>query len=176
MKKTLFTVCAILTVCTVVFLACKKSDDKYNNDGTHRQVTYASASTASSGGSGNNPNPNNNPSSSGYTTTGTSTTTTSYGSFNDGTSHNFTGSSACGSATMTGTYSGGSITITFAAAPTPGVYTLVGSAPGASQAVMQAFGSTCTGSITVSGSSQVTVTFTSVYYNTTNITGSLKCM
>ncbi|MGZ3902181.1 MAG: hypothetical protein ACXVC6_00705 [Bacteroidia bacterium] len=177
MKKTLFTVCAILTVCTVVFLACKKSDDKYNNDGTHRQVTYASQSTASSGGSGGNPNPNNNPSSSGYTTTGTSTTTTtSYGSFSDGTSHTFTGSTPCGSATMTGTYSGGTITITFASVPTAGTYSLVSSAPGASQAVMSAFGSSCTGSITVSGTSQITVTFTSVYYNTTNITGSLKCM
>ncbi|MGZ3862587.1 MAG: hypothetical protein ACXVPN_02265 [Bacteroidia bacterium] len=169
MKKTLFTVCAILTVCTVIFLACSKDETK-----DAKKVSYASQTNY---GSGNNPNPNNNPSSSGYTTTGTSTTTTtSYGTFNDGTTHTFTGSTACGSATMTGTYSGGTISINFASVPTAGVYSLVGSAPGAGQAVMYAFGSTCTGSITVSGSSQITVTFTSVYYNTTNITGSLKCM
>lgn len=168
MKKTLFTVCAILTVCTVIFLACSKDETKDS-----KKVSYASQTNY---GSGNNPNPNNNPSSSGYTTGTNTTTTTNYGSFSDGTSHTFTGSTACGSATMTGTYAGGTIVITFPAVPTAGVYSLVPSAPAASQAVMQAFGSTCTGSITVSGTSQITVTFTSVYYNTTNITGSLKCM
>ena len=173
MKKTIFTVCSILTVCTIVFLACTKDDNGKT------QVSYASQSSY---GSGNNPNPNNLPSSSGYSTAGTtgstttSTTTTTYGSFNDGTSHTFTGSTACGSATMVGTYSGGTISITFPSAPTAGTYSLVASGPTAGQAVMSAFGSTCTGSITVSGTTSVTVTFTSVYFNTTNITGSLKCM
>jgi len=169
MKKTLFTICSVLTVSAVIFLACSKDETK-----DAKKVSYASQSNY---GSGNNPNPNNNPSSSGYTTTGTTTTTTtSYGSFSDGTSHTFTGSTACGSATITGTYSGGTISVAFAAAPTAGTYALVPSAPGASQAVMTAFGSTCTGTVTVTGTSPVTVTFTSVYYNTTNITGSLKCM
>lgn len=169
MKKTIFTICSVITVCLVIVAACKKDDN-----GDH-QVSYASQPHYGTGG---NPNPNGNPTSTGAVATTTGTVAPTYGSFNDGTNHTFTASTACGSATMTGTYSGGTVILSFSAPPTAGTYTLVTSGAGPGQLVMTCFGGNCTagGIVTVSGTTPVTATFTSVFFNTTNITGSLKCM
>jgi len=64
MKKTIFTVCSVVALCAVVFLACTKEDNG------NKQVSYSSQPGY---GGGNNPNPNNYPSSSGTTTTPTNT-------------------------------------------------------------------------------------------------------
>ncbi len=170
MKKTIFTICSIITVCALVIMACKKDDD------SAKKVSYANQTTYGTGG---NPNPNGLPSTTAVaTTSSTGTVAPTYGSFNDGTTKTFTSSTACGSATMQGTYSGGTVILQFPAPPTAGTYTLVTSGAVGNQVVMIAFGATCNagGIITVTGTTPVTAAFTTVFFNTTTITGSLKCM
>ncbi len=148
-------------------MACKKEDD------SAKKVSYANQPSYGTGG---NPNPNGLPSS-GSVVTPTVVVTTTYGTFNDGTTKTFTASDPCGSATMKGTYSGGTVTLSFSAPPTAGTYTTVQSGAVGNQVVMSCFGGLVTsgGIITVTGTTPVTATFTSIFFNTTSITGSLKC-
>lgn len=77
MKKTVFTICSVLTVCAIIIMSCEKSDDP-----NMKKVYYNTQSGYSTGG---NPNPNGTPStsssgvatSSGTSSSGTATTGTS---------------------------------------------------------------------------------------------------
>lgn len=180
MKKTIFTVFSVAALTVAILFACKKEDDT----GTHK-TNYSSLSGV---GTGSNPNPNNNPSSTtggvttsstGVSTSTTGTTSTTYGSINDGTSYTFTSSTSCSAAMWTGGTSGGSLILSFSAAPTSGTYTTVQTGATSGQVVVTWKGGNALngGTVTVSASgSKYTATLTSVMWGTTTLTGSLTCM
>jgi CDGSH-type Zn-finger protein len=173
MKKTLFTVCSILTVCTVIFLACTKSDDKYNNDGTHRQVTYSGQSTASSGGSGGNPNPNNNPSSSGITPTNTVVACTKSLTFDaapcTGVVSNILGSTVSLSAGCSGAVS---ISFPGSGSPASGTYVIVTGPVGSGQCNFSNGGSFASGgSVTITTGSSNKAAFSGIVCGTHTLSG-----
>ena len=181
MKKTVFTISSIIALCSMIFLACNKEDN------TSTKVTYANQPGVGSGG---NPNPNSNPSSSGFSTAGTTggttssttggtTTTTGYGSLTDnGSNFTFTTSSACGSPTMTGTSSDGTLQLSFMAAPTPGTYNCVSSCSVSTDVVFVYGGATAPVGNTVSVttvSGKTHATFSNVVIGAKTLSGTLIC-
>lgn len=143
MKKTVFTICSVLTVCAVIIMSCEKKDDP-----NMHKVYYNTQTGYSTGG---NPNPNgvstsggvsttSGTTSSGTSTTGTSTTGSSCTNAMTVNSVACTSVSAAGGV-VSGTYrlihSGSCIQVqlTFpgGAAPASGTYQIVASGPTGNQ-------------------------------------------
>lgn len=165
MKKAIFTVCSILTVCTVIFLACSKDDNaKY-------QVSYANQPGY---GSGNNPNPNNLPSSTGTVNNPTPPPPTCTRSLTfDGTVCSTVSSSI--SANVISENAGcGSLTITFpgTGSPSSGSYTAVTGTPSAGQCNFSSGGSLAAGGVvTITTGSSNKATFSGMVCGTHTISG-----
>jgi hypothetical protein len=170
MKKTVFTICALIAVCTVIFLACSKDDTAGS-----KKVNYSSISNSS--GTGNNPNPNNNPSSSGYSTAGTTTSTTvttcTKSMTYDGATCTGLASSISGN-TLVHASSCGTAIITFpgSGAPASGAYTVVTGTLSAGQCNYSVGGVYASGgSITIATGSNNKATYSGLVCGTHTISG-----
>jgi hypothetical protein len=184
MKKTVFTILSVLTVCAVIIMSCEKED---------KSATKVYYNTQPGYGTGGNPNPNGVATSGGSaTTTGTSgtsstgTSTTGTSCTSSQTSNGVTGSSvgANGGLGMGGTYvvnhnsSVGTVVINFSttSAPPSGTYAIVSGTPGAGQCSFSDYGIYANGgSVTVTspatGATNGKLTYTSVVAGTYTITG-----
>lgn len=165
MKKTVFTICSLLTVCAVIIMSCEKKDDP-----AMKKVYYNTQPTYATGG---NPNPNGVATSGGSavtsgtassgtanSSTGTSTTGSSCTNAMTSNSVNGTGTGANGGIGTGGTWvvnhnsTVGTIVITFATAGAPpaGAYTVVNATPGPGQCSFNDFGTPAMGgTVNVSG-------------------------
>jgi hypothetical protein len=174
MKKTIFTICSVLTVCAVIVMSCQKEDT------TAKKVYYNTQPGYSTGG---NPNPNGTPSSSGG---GVSATSSSSSSGTASTGSSCTNAMTYGSATCTsvsaaggvvsGTYklvhSGSCIQvqITFpgGAVPASGSYSIPGQCTflDATNSV-----SATGGTVTVTTGTPNKVTYSSITVGSSNVSG-----
>ena len=167
MKKTIFTLSAIVVVCVGIIMACSKDDNSITHVGYAAQAGY---------GTGHNPNPNGLPSTSGYgtaTTGGSSTTPPNYSATLNLSSGPVTGSvtsTTCAGTGMYGTCSNtqiGTITVSFPSAPVAGTtYSVVPSLPAGNQALVSCNGYTGTG-----GTVSISVVNGKNVATITNVTG-----
>jgi len=176
MKKTVFTICSVLTVCAVIIMSCEKEDT------SAKKVYYNTQPGYSTGG---NPNPNGVATSGGSaTTTGTSssgTSTTGASCTNAMTVNSVTCTSPSAAAGVSGTYvivlSGSCIQIqvTFpsASAPTSGTYQIVSSGPVGNQCTMAEVGGSFAagGSVTITTGSPNKITYSGVVMGTNTASG-----
>ncbi len=179
MKKTVFTICSVLTVCAVIIMSCQKEDN------TAKKVYYNTQSGYATGG---NPNPNGTPSSStgvaaasGTASSGTASTGTSCTNAMTVNSVAATSVSSAGGV-VSGTYKlvhSGSliqIQITFpgGAVPATGTYLCVAAAPTGNQCVfVDATNSTTAagGAVTVTTGTPNKVTYSSIAVGSLTATG-----
>lgn len=163
MKKTIFTICSVLTVCIAIIMSCKKEDKDAIGVSYNTQPGYDTG---------------NNPSNTGGTTTTTGGTTTgasvTSGTFTvDGTT--VTGITGNGTTFVTymvlGTSSNGSHTVLIefssTAAPASGSYTISGATPAAGQCSFyyensSGRSSATSGIVTISTGSPNTATFSGI--------------
>lgn len=182
MKKTVFTICSVLTVCAVIIMSCEKEDTSAT------KVYYNSQPGYNTGG---NPNPNGVATSGGSaTTTGTSSsgtsTTTGATCANSQSSNGVTGSSvtATGGVNMSNVYqvnhnsTVGTVLIIFstASAPTAGQYTIVSGTPAAGQCSFSDYGFFASGGVVtvagpMSGAANGKITYSGIVASTYTITG-----
>jgi hypothetical protein len=172
MKKTLFTICSVLTVCAVIFMSCEKKDDP-----NMKKVYYNTQPGYSTG----------NPYGSGGSTTGGSATTTGSGTSSTSTT---TGAAACtatlNGATAAAQASGNTIVISTSGgasyvmlifqgttAPVSGTYQVVTGSPVGAQCTFSDNNgvNAASGTVTVTTGSPNKVTFSGVVCGSTSYSG-----
>ena len=168
MKKTLFTICSVVTVCAVIFLACTKDDNGKN------QVDYASKSTVGTGG---NPNPNNNPSSGGTVPTSTVPTCSSSLSINSTACTGVSGSHGANTISETGGSCGSAVSIVFTGTsmPASGTYSIVTGSPIAGQCTFSCGSPASGGTITITTGSGTSnkAAFSGIVCGTNTVAGTI---
>jgi len=183
MKKTVFTICSVLTVCAVIIMSCEKEDTSATKVYYNTQPGYST---------GGNPNPNGVATSGGSATTtgtsssGTATSSTGATCANSLTSNSVANTSVSASGGVAGTYrvihSGSlvQVQITFAttSAPPSGTYAIVTGTPASGQcsfldvaASANATGGSVTVATGVSGAPNGKITYANVVAGAVTFSG-----
>ena len=176
MKKTVFTICSVLTVCAVIIMSCQKEDT------SAKKVYYNTQPGYSTGG---NPNPNGTPSSSsgvavsatsssGTATTGSTCTNAMTVNSVAATSVSAAGGVVSGNYKIVHSGSLIQVTITFpvASVPTGGSYTIVGSGPVGMQCTFSdGTNMAAGGTVTVTTGTPTKYTYSSVVTGPSTSTG-----
>jgi hypothetical protein len=190
MKKTVFTICSVLTVCAVIIMSCEKEDKTSTKVYYYTQPGYSTGGNPGSSGGGTSTGvvtSTSGTSSSGTSSSGTSSTTSSSttgsGCTTAQSSNGVNGSSASanGGVGTGGTYvvnhnsTVGTVVITFATASAPpaGAYTIVNATPGPGQCSFNDYGTNANGgTVNVSaGTPNGKITYSGIVAGTYTVTG-----
>lgn len=189
MKKTVFTICSVLTVCAVIIMSCEKEDNTSTKVYYNTQSGYSTGGNPSNSGGGSSSGVVTGTSSSGTSSSGTATSSSSTTGSSCTTAQsangvNGSGASANGGLGTGGTYivnhnsSVGTVVITFAttSAPPSGSYTIVNATPGPGQCSFNDYGTNANGGIVTvtnpaTGATNGKLNYTSVVAGTYTVTG-----